>query len=75
MISQLIWQKKAKYGDQVIILPQEGEIPLDEYIRASQQARVQEGRLPSFMIEYPRFSSLLRDAGFVIEAVSGGMPF
>ena len=52
MIPQVIWQKKAKYGDQVIILPQEGEIPLDEHIRASQQARVQEGGLPSFMIEY-----------------------
>ena len=59
----------------MIILPQEGEIPLDEYIGTSQQARVQEGRFSSFMIEYPRFSSLLRDAGFVIEAVSGGMPF
>ena len=75
VIPQVIWQKRAKYGDQVIILPQEGEIPLDEYIGTSQQARVQEGRLPSFMIEYPRFSSLLRDAGFVIEAVSGGIPF
>lgn len=59
----------------MIILPQEGEIPLDEHIGTSQQARVQEGRFSSFMIEYPRFSSLLRDAGFVIEAVSGGIPF